>query len=157
MTATKKKGRRLTDLMRRVRSEGKSLEQLQRDAAGSNPTKMGLETTWGDRDKPVDKTVSPVIRAGEDDVARFGHQRLNTKVCGACKHFDLEAGQREIESQEFLDRLVEEQEWKLKHLGMPIESMGLCGASGGEMLTGTACVACDHYTERSGKEGKFRL
>lgn len=72
-------------------------------------------------------------------------------TCAQCWYFDLKNGQVEMRRQHFAERLVREQEWKLHHLGAPLNHVGLCGASGGQMATTTVTKACDQFRPRNGR------
>jgi hypothetical protein len=87
-----------------------------------------------------------IVAPSDQEVADFAVSQRRT-TCGSCKHFDLENGREEIIRQRFAERLVLEEKWQLKHLGAPIEAIGLCGASGGEMATTFLSMACDQYRE----------
>jgi len=69
----------------------------------------------------------------------------SVKVCGNCKHFDLEKGRIEMIRQRFPERLVREQDWKLRHLGSKLDELGLCGMSGGSMVTSFVAKGCDQF------------
>ncbi len=87
-----------------------------------------------------------------DDETR--EKLLTGKVCGDCKYFSHREGQRLMEAQSFLARLVRENQWKVHHLGSPPETLGDCGAyRSGERgdetkLTGPMHVACDQFRRR---------
>lgn len=75
-------------------------------------------------------------------------------VCGTCKHFSAREGQRLIEGTKFLETLVREHKWQVRHLGAPPADLGDCGQArsghAGEdtMLTSKMAVACDQYKAR---------
>lgn len=78
-------------------------------------------------------------------------------VCGNCRHFELDDGQAEMEATRFLEALVKEHQWQVRHLANPANHMGLCGlASGteyrseGKKLTAIMNPACDQYQEARG-------
>ena len=79
---------------------------------------------------------------------------LTGRVCGECKYFSLREGQRLMEAQSFVETLVKEHKWKVRHLGAPPEVLGDCGAhrsgSAGDetMLTGPLHVGCDQWRKR---------
>jgi hypothetical protein len=112
-----------------------------------------------ERDPKASAPIMPVIWQGGDgqlrsnahvvdsvtDDEREAYMNANVNVCGSCKFFDLEKGQAEMMRQQFPQRLVREEGWKLHHLGAPLEYVGLCGASGGEMATTVVSKACDQY------------
>lgn len=72
-------------------------------------------------------------------------------ICGTCLHFDLKNGRREIVKQRFAERLVREDQWKLEHLGVPFDKVGLCGQSNGELATTMVSPGCDNYRDRNGR------
>lgn len=124
-------------------------EDLEADLHGAGAvTKVGVPTTWANADG------SAVVRGEPTQVITPSAQQIEAfkesprAVCGHCKYFDLENGRKEIVRQRFAERLVHDQEWKLKHLGGPPDSIGLCGASGGELATTFVSKACDQYREK---------
>lgn len=146
------RARNETDAFRDAQGEGRSHEELLEIAKRARPTKMGLPTTWGDRDNPVRGPDARVIVASDREVASYGfggHQ-----VCGECRYMDIVNGRKEIIRQRFGERLVREQEWQLKHLGVPADSLGLCGAAGGEMATTIVSKACDQFRPRGSRRGE---
>ena len=121
-----------SDLFRRADAEARTPDELLDIAARATPQKMGLPTTWGDRDAPVRGPDAKVIAANGEQVRSYGFG--GHSVCGECKYFDVENGRAEIIKQRFAERLVREQEWQMKHLGVPADSLALCGAGGGELV-----------------------
>ena len=82
---------------------------------------------------------------------------LNTQhVCGSCRSFSLAEGQRLMEAQRFVERLVREQEWQARHLASPLNALGICGnglsGAPGEhaMITGRITKACDAFRPNNG-------
>jgi len=80
-------------------------------------------------------------------------------VCGECKYFELAEGQKQMEAQRFVERLVREQEWKVEHLCSPTNALGLCGAAdagtgGDQTITGRMHMACDQFRQ---DQGSFSL
>jgi len=136
---------------RRAQAEGRDADAMLEDAKRARPHKMGLPTTWGDRDNPVRGPDAKVIVADDKEVASYGFG--GHRVCGECKYIDLENGRREIIKQRFGERLVREQEWQLKHLGVPPDALGLCGAGDGEMATTVVSKACDQFRPRGSRRG----
>jgi hypothetical protein len=141
-----------TDLFRRAKAEGRSTDELLDEAARARPQKLGLPTVWGDRDKPVlrGKDTRVVLPDGKE-VMSYGFG--GHAVCGECRYFDIDAGRQKIIDERFAERLVNDQEWQLKHLGVPVDSVGLCGAGGGELATTTVSKACDQYRPRGSRGG----
>lgn len=84
-----------------------------------------------------------VVTPTPDEIARLG-QGGDTFICGYCKYFELEEGRKEMARQRFGERLVHDYEWKLRHLGS-LDTVGLCGASGGETATHYISKGCDQY------------
>lgn len=139
-----------TDAFRRA--QGVTLEQLEFETRDVEPTPLGVPTQWRDSQGKVhlQGPDARVVRPDDKEIAEFGISQRRT-VCGDCKYFDLETGRKEIIRQRFGERLVREEQWQLKHLGGPIESIGLCGASNGEMATTFLSQACDQYRQRASK------
>ena len=108
---------------------------------------------------PERKVLTP-----EEDRAMFDLAK-NMKVCGHCKYFELAEGQARMKMLKFLETLVHEHSWQVKHLAAHPEHLGLCGAAdsgaGNEhTLTGMLHKACDQYRENRGlitlrKKGEF--
>ena len=90
-------------------------------------------------------STSAIINPTADHLAAYANGEV--QVCGHCRFFELEKGQQEMAKQRFAERLVREQEWKLQHLGAPMEMMGLCGATNGDTATGFMTKACDQYRQ----------
>lgn len=146
-----------TDLFRKARSEGRDLEDLQREAQAARPSHLGVETSWeeglsGSTARGVD---SSVIRPSPAELESYGSPGGET--CGSCKAFDLEKGRQKIIDERFAERLVHDEQWQLRHLCVPPDHIGLCGQSGGEMAVTVISKACDHYRPLTSKAGRFRL
>lgn len=107
-----------------------------------------LPTHWRDQAGQTHLAGRPtsVIAPSGGDVRAFGGQHYDT--CGHCRYFDLESGRKEILRQKFGEKLVNEYEWKLKYLG-PLDSVGLCGASGGELAVTHLSKSCDQFRRKS--------
>jgi hypothetical protein len=150
-------GKRLTDLIRKAKYENRPLEELQALAAHATPHKLGLPTTWSNREGSVEinSHETPVVSPSGRQIELFGH--AGAKVCGGCKHFNLKGGREKMIKEQFPDRLVAEMEWKLHHLGAPPDSLAVCGDSNGELLTTIVSKACDGYVEKPAKRREFRL
>lgn len=86
----------------------------------------------------------------------MAHALSTQRVCGTCKYFELAHGQALMQGQRFVERLVREEHWQVKHLASPLNDLGVCGAhsSGGkgedQMLTGRMHKACDQYRDANG-------
>lgn len=122
------------------------------EAAGMQATQLGLPVTWqdgGKRHLPLMGKAPVVVGATAQDVENYAIRAFRT--CGSCRYFDLKLGQTEMVKQRFGERLVLEQEWMPQHLGAPMDHMGLCKASGGEMVCATVSNAdnCDQYRPKS--------
>lgn len=142
-----------TDLFRRAKAEDRSAEDLVREAAAATPTKLGLPTAWGDRDAPVRlRGKDAIVLANGKEVAAYAFGGVN--VCGECRYFDIKNGRTEIIKQKFGERLVREQEWQLKHLGVPADSLALCGASGGELAVTVISKSCDQFRPTGTRRGR---
>jgi hypothetical protein len=77
---------------------------------------------------------------------------LETKeTCGECRYFELAEGRRLMEAQRFVERLVQEEGWQVKHLCSPLNDLGICGAhssgaaGGVESITGRMHKSCDQF------------
>ena len=107
-----------------------------------------LPTTWKDGNSGASMRGrgARVLHAPTDaDIKSYGAG--NMAVCGHCKYFDLEEGRKELVRQRFGEMLVREHEWKLKHLG-DVDTLALCGASGGETCVAFVSAACDQFRPR---------
>ena len=104
-----------------------------------------IPTRW--RGDGVDvRDTAQVVAPTAAEVDRFADARRIT--CASCTKFDLEAGQRQMAKEKFVARLVHEMSWKVKHLGAPPETIGLCGETNGERATSMHSAACQHYRPR---------
>ena len=106
-----------------------------------------LPTTWkdGNTGATIQGRGARVIAPSAKDIESYGCGAM--EVCGHCKYFDLEAGRKEIVRQKFGEKLVHDYEWKMKHLG-DIDTLALCGASGGEVVVAFVSQACDQFRPR---------
>lgn len=146
-----------TDLFRAARYEARELEDLQAETSHATPQKLGLPTTWRDAEGPVvlPGRHTPIIRPTPSDVEAFGADG-GRATCGSCQHFDIERGRDKIIEERFAERLVREQEWQLKHLGVPPDMLGMCGLSD-DMVTTIISKSCDQYREARRRGGRWRL
>lgn len=94
----------------------------------------------------------------EDSNAEYQRSLLTGKMCGNCASFHLAEGQRRMDAQQFIERLVREDMWQTRHLGAPPESLGICGqhesgAGGntGSMITSPMTPSCPAYQPDNGK------
>lgn len=147
----------LTDLFRRARADDRSIEELQREAAAARPTKMGVPTTWKDRDRPaIMRGPDALVTPTQSEIEVYSQQ--GGQVCGACRSFTITGAARDkIISEQFADRLVREQEWQLRYLGVPPEHVGLCAQSDGELAVTMISRACGDFRPRDGHAGRWRL
>ncbi len=128
--------------------DGPSAEQLDHEYAPAleeQARARTLPSVW--KDGKTGET-SPgkhlhVIAPDEHEVEAFSNPRAN--ICGACRYFDLENGRKEIVRQRFGEKLVQEFEWKLRHLGANPDAIGLCGAAGGELAVSFVSRSCDQF------------
>ena len=123
-----------------------SQEELVRRYENAQPG--GLPVNWTDGRTGKTHMRTHLATPSAHDVQVFSSPRAQT--CGGCKYFDLEAGRKEIMRQRFAEKVVRDYEWKLKHLGAPIDAIALCGASaaggGGELLAVTfMSKSCDQF------------
>lgn len=90
------------------------------------------------------------------DIKLFGDQSREQGYCGDCKYFRLKAGQEAIRKQRFLDVLVHDAEWQVRHLGAPPETLGLCTQGDGTMATAKSNKSCEHY-KRGANDAQEKL
>ncbi len=123
------------------------LEQLRHEYANAQP-ESGLPVSFRDGDGRTHLRGSnaKVVAPDGNEVKIFSDPRA--QVCGNCKYFDLESGRREIIRQRFAEQLVKEYEWKIHHLGAPVDAIALCGASGGTLAITFVSRACDQFRPR---------
>lgn len=104
-------------------------------------------------------TIQPKTQVIDEQVDPEERLALAAKtVCGQCRHFDLKAGQQEMLKEKFQQALTSKHEldWKLRHLGAPLNDFGFCGANNsgapGEprMITAKLNPSCDAYREDKG-------
>lgn len=128
---------------------GPTKEQLQDEvgAGGMAAQPLGIPTVWQDGASGQKFAGKPaaVHVATASETEQLVHSGPTTFICGFCKYFDLENGRKEIARQRFAERLVHDEQWKLKHLGAPIDTIGLCGASNGEVATSFVSKGCDQF------------
>jgi len=126
----------------RVLQDKTSLDAKVAEASQMQGEQFGLPLNLRDAQGHHNLDGGHLIKnASADDVHKYS--RAAGKTCGTCEKFELKRGQHEIVKQRFLERLVLEQEWQLKHIGAPIDHIGICGESGGEMATTTVSAASD--------------
>ena len=118
-------------------------------------TNTVVPTIWKGKDGQAVKSQSPVVHPDEmtDAERKLLTETVNT--CGQCKFFSRAEGQKRMEAQRFVDRLVQEENWQTRHLVSPLNELGLCGQhesgrSAESMLTGTMHQACDAFRAARG-------
>ena len=128
--------------------KGKDREDTTMEALLS-PIQQGLPTTWSSADgKTHLRGANAQIRtASGEEVSQYGY--APTRVCGTCRYFDVHNARKAMAKQKFLHRLVREETWKTKFLGVPPDHIGLCGASDGSKAVTSISKAghCDQYRE----------
>lgn len=140
----------LTDWLRKIISDGPNLE----DMPAPKPEEMrsmGLPTTWRDKEGKhhLRGPDTPIVAPNGAELEHYAGTVRD--ICGTCKFFELKDGQKKMVEEKFLERLVHDERWNLNHMGAPIEYVGICGASGGELATTFVSKACDQYRPRSGR------
>jgi hypothetical protein len=86
----------------------------------------------------------------------LAHALRTNRVCGECSYLALAHGQKLMVAQKFVERLVREESWQVKHLASPLNDLGVCGAhtSGAagenETITGRMHMACDQFRPNKG-------
>lgn len=147
-----------TDLFRQAAHEDRDLEELQAEALASRPSSFGIPIEWGERGGPVVRSHGSVVAPTRDEVSSYGTQQVQA-TCGSCHHYDVELGRKKMIEERFGERLVREEEWQLRHLGVPIDNLALCGLTSGAdiMVVTLVSPACDQYRQRSTRAGRFRL
>jgi len=133
-----------TDQFRKAQQT--SQEELEHRYKGAVPA-TGLPTTFRDAEGRVHMhgRDTRIVQPSRQEIASLTDAR---EVCGHCKYFDLENGRKEIIRQRFGEKLVKEFEWKLRHLGAPIDAMALCGASGGQTAVAFVSKSCDQFQKK---------
>jgi hypothetical protein len=119
------------------------------DLAPPGATPIGsLPVTWSNGQQQIQGKRALVVAPDASETARFASPRAAT--CADCVSFDLEAGQRAMAKERFLERLVIENNWKTKYLGSPPQTMGFC-RQGDHTLTSAFAAACQHYRPHNGR------
>ncbi len=115
-----------------------------------------VPTVWKGKDGQAIRTDSPVVHPDDMSPAERALLSETYDTCGGCKYFEKAHGQEQIKAQRFLERLVREENWQVKHLCSPVNELGVCGAhdsgrGGEQMLTGAMHRACDQFRPDQGK------
>lgn len=138
---------KLRELVNKLAFNGPSKEEITQEAL-TTPIQASLPTHWQDAaGKTHLQANNTVVKAANQrEVQQFGF--APRVVCGTCKYFDVSTSARvELARQQFAERLVNDERWKLQYLGVPLDHVGLCGASNGERATTSISAAgeCDLY------------
>lgn len=91
-----------------------------------------------------------IVAASPQDIEAYG-SGVQKHTCATCRHFRHEQGQKAMEQERFLERIVHEEQWKTRHLGCSPKDYGYCQERGSDTLTSMHAPACDHYNERKGR------
>ena len=115
-------------------------------AVGSIPVtfKSGNNTIQGKR--------ALVVAPNAGEIGAYGNVRAQT--CATCVKFHHREGQAAMDKQRFLERIVLEETWKVKHIGAPPTSFGLCGETNGDTITSIFTPACEHWRQNNGRLGR---
>lgn len=138
------------DTEERVQHAG-DLEEKLHDSL--QPMRAGIPVTfvddYGNPTTQMRGRDAQVVGITAKDVENYAS--APSRVCGECRHFQLQAGRREIVKQKFLQRLVLEEEWKIRHLGAPADHLGICGQQP-SLVTSTIADAgtCNGFSRRRG-------
>lgn len=112
--------------------------------------KRSLPVSWSNGQQRVPGR-SLVATPSAEDLKLYGDQRRLT--CGSCRHFRHEAGQAAMEKERFVERLVIEEQWKVRHLGCSPKDYGFCQQHGKSTITSLHAQACDQHTPKRGVIG----
>lgn len=99
--------------------------------------------------------ASRIVTPDAEDLAVL---HRDGRTCGNCKYFELVHGQELMKATRFVERLVREEKWQVRHLCSPLNELGACGAhdsgaggNSGSMVTGTMHKGCDQWRPANGK------
>lgn len=98
---------------------------------------------------PGRKLGSFVLQPTPRDIDLYTNAERHV-TCASCAKFRLRAGQEQMQRERFLERLVRENEWRIRHLGAPPETFGLC-AETSDTITSMYSRACEHYRPANGR------
>lgn len=98
---------------------------------------------------PGRKLGSFVLQPTPRDIDLYTNAEQHV-TCASCAKFRLRAGQEQMQRERFLERLVRENEWRIRHLGAPPETFGLC-AETSDTITSMYSRACEHYRPANGR------
>lgn len=125
------------------------LPQLDVSMSDEDPTKSApasLPVTW--KANGQEYRGRPLVANVTKDEETF-YARPRAQTCAECKNFRLQDGQDAMRRQRFLERLVLEETWKIKHLGSGPETYGFCNQS--DALASMYAPACDHFRPSNGR------
>lgn len=136
----------------RVLEENKDIETLAHEARNAQYQQLGLPVQWRDGEDSnrfSSGAFAPIVRPDATDVQNYA--KPPSRTCGSCSKFNIGSGRKKIVEQRFGETLVRDHRWQLKHLGVPLDHVGLCGESDGKLATTTISNAdrCDGYRKRS--------
>lgn len=136
-------------LQRAHADKGELEDKLTEVATSMQPERGGIPLSFRDGDGKVHLKGGQLVQATPHDIENY--TQAPTRVCGTCRHFKLKEGQKKMMDERFAERIVLEEEWKLHHLGAPLDHFGVCDASGGQMATTTVSKAddCASYRPRN--------
>lgn len=115
-----------------------------------------IPTMWRGAGGETIRSSSPIVHPDDMDPLEREMMTETFKACGECKYFEHTHGQSEMHAQKFVERLVREDNWQVRHLASPLNELGICGAhSSGtgndeQVLTGTMHKACDQWRPKLG-------
>lgn len=137
----------LSDWLKKIVATGPDLEDMAPPKT-EEMRPMGMPTTWRDGQgrhhlPGAPAEVAPIVPPSEHEIDHYSGKVKD--ICGTCKYFELKKGQNKMVEEQFLERLVNDERWQLHHMGAPLEYVGICGASGGEMATTFVSKSCDQY------------
>ena len=109
-----------------------------------------MPTVWKGKDGAAIRSNNPIVHPDEMSAAERNMLTTTYNTCGQCTYFEKSEGQAQIKAQKFVQRLVREEDWQVKHLASPLNELGFCGAhssgnGGDQMLTGVMCKSCDQF------------
>ena len=104
-----------------------TIEELDEAYKGAQPAPAGVPTHFEDPGRKVRMRSKDtrVVAPNRQQLEVYGSQQV-PMTCGQCEHFDLEGGRKQIIEERFAERLVREENWKLRHLGAPVDALGVC-------------------------------
>lgn len=139
-------------LQERIVAEDKDIDTLRDEVRDAAVMRGGVPVTYtGGEGKTHLRGHNARVVHGASPHEIENYARPPSRTCGSCKFFNLHQGRREIVKQRFAERLVIDEQWKLQHLGAPMDHMGICDQSQGQMVTSTISNAdkCEGYRPRS--------